>query len=500
MRAPERTLGRHHVSTTTEEPQVPAERVPLDQVMLAMDVVDTLRHQQQLVERELDDARQQAELIARIQGIYDAQGIEVSEETIAEGVRALRDDRFVYRPPERTWRVRLAEIYVERGKWTLRLLLVAALAVAGWLAWALPARAERRREIEVFQSRVESALERAEDLEARITRLSDDIAGARERSEGAGTAEPLQQAEAGLERGRAATGAALADLAPRPDAAAAVDGDAATVGRLVDAERKLDQARAELDAARVQVDGIVALAATRLEFAALERRIDGLELTDGERPPIDALRGEVRSMLDAGRGARAAARLGELRDALDAVLAAREARTALASRFARIRAALDAIPKTPDAAREVTAGLTAARSALDAGDSGRAARALDRLEELATTLELSYQLRIVSRPGTQSGVWRYPNGDRSKRNHYVIVEAIDAAGRTLRLPITSEEDGSTRTVKQFGVRVPERVYEQVKADKLDNGLIDAPLAGEKTRGALEPTWVLEVLPGRITRW
>ena len=35
----------------------------LDDVMLAMDVVDTLRHQEVLVARELDETRREAELI-----------------------------------------------------------------------------------------------------------------------------------------------------------------------------------------------------------------------------------------------------------------------------------------------------------------------------------------------------------------------------------------------------------------------------------------------------
>ena len=38
-------------------PETSGVKVPLDDVMIAMDVVDTLRHDERLVERELNDAR-----------------------------------------------------------------------------------------------------------------------------------------------------------------------------------------------------------------------------------------------------------------------------------------------------------------------------------------------------------------------------------------------------------------------------------------------------------
>ena len=62
-------------------------KIELNEIMLAMDVVDTLRHQQSLVDRELGaDDRDQA-LIAKVRKIYTDQGLEVSEEVIASGVR-----------------------------------------------------------------------------------------------------------------------------------------------------------------------------------------------------------------------------------------------------------------------------------------------------------------------------------------------------------------------------------------------------------------------------
>ncbi len=72
---------------------------PLDEVMLAMDVVDTLRHRQDLVTRELDGTAREGQLIERLREVYRQQGIEVPDHILKEGVSALAESRFVYDPP-----------------------------------------------------------------------------------------------------------------------------------------------------------------------------------------------------------------------------------------------------------------------------------------------------------------------------------------------------------------------------------------------------------------
>ena len=115
-------------------------------------------------------------------------------------------------------------------------------------------------------------------------------------------------------------------------------------------------------------------------------------------------------------------------------------------------------------------------------------------------VEASYEIRIVSRPGVQSGVWRYPENNRVARNHYIIVEAVDSSGRSLRLPIASEETGQTRVTAMWGLRVPESVYQSVRADKTDDGIIQNALVGRKAAGRLNPEFLVETTGGAITDW
>lgn len=102
-------------------------REPLEELMLAMDVVDTLRHSEGLVSRELNTEARRAALLERLRDIYQAQGITVSDAVLAQGVLALEEERFVYQRPARTPMVWLAELYCSRSRWGKPFLLALGL-------------------------------------------------------------------------------------------------------------------------------------------------------------------------------------------------------------------------------------------------------------------------------------------------------------------------------------------------------------------------------------
>ena len=106
----------------------------LDELMMSMDVVDTLRHEEDLVTRELDAARREADLMERLRRLYRGQGIEVPDRILAEGIKALKESRFAYTPPPSGLARTLATLWVERGQVARR---GAGLLVAGGLAWGI---------------------------------------------------------------------------------------------------------------------------------------------------------------------------------------------------------------------------------------------------------------------------------------------------------------------------------------------------------------------------
>ena len=143
---------------------------PLDDIMLAMDVVDTLRHREHLVARELSEETREAELIERLREIYRGQGIEVSDEILLEGVKALKENRFVYTPPAPGLNVTLAKLYVRRGRiGKIVAAAVVALALA-WGGWLIGYKWPQQRAAE------ELRIELTETLPQRIVELGEEIA------------------------------------------------------------------------------------------------------------------------------------------------------------------------------------------------------------------------------------------------------------------------------------------------------------------------------------
>ncbi len=302
---------------------------PLDDVMLAMDVVDNLRHADRLVERELGADERDAQMKERLRKLYAAQGIDVPEHILNEGVAALREDRFAYSPRHPGLARSLALVWVRRGKifkvFAICAGILAALAGGWYFAIKLPAErqvAEQAREIsETLPRQVQTELNR-------ILQVS-----------------------------------------------------------------KVDTAK--------------------------------------------------------------------------------------------------------DQARALAA---AADAALKAGDAPTARGKLAQLTDLRTQLEESYVLRIVSKSGQPSGVWRVPKVNPSGRNYYILVEALDDKGRPVTLNISSEEDNKTARTSVFGIRVDEQTFNRVRADKLDDGIIQNNRFAVKEVGALVPRYNFPTLGGTILEW
>ncbi|MCP4381551.1 MAG: hypothetical protein GY798_09075 [Hyphomicrobiales bacterium] len=306
----------------------PAPAPQLDEVMLAMDVVDTLRHQEKLVERELGQGERDETLKARLRRIYEGQGLEVSDRILDQGIRALKESRFVYTPPKPGFDTFMARLWVRRRPvgLTLGILLVVLALFVGW--------------------QISRSNQTAREAE-------------------------LQQIE-------------LTETLP---AALAAAGEATLAAS--------DDADATAWAEALIADGEVAAGAQ-----------DGAAM------------------------------------------------------------------------REVTAAL----------------------EDLRGELVRTYTLTIVSREGEDTGVFREPDVNEDARNYYIIVEAIDDSGNALSLPVVNEEDSRTETVSMWGIRVPERTFETVRADKGDDGIVQDNVLGLKERGTLKVDYLMDVRDGAITQW
>lgn len=308
--------------------QTAAKPQTLDELMLAMDVVDTIRHRELLVERELGQGERDTALRERLREIYKSQGIEVTDAIIDQGIKALRESRFVYTPPPPSFGRSLAMLWVYRGRIIGLILAIILTATAAWAGWHYGIVKPRERAVETAR------VELAEDLPKALQLAYDDA---------------LRESK--------------------------------------------------VDAARNKADEL---------------------FTDG-------------------------------------------------------------------------------RAALNKKDPAATRTAIEGLNTLRAQLAQTYQLRIVQSRDVNSGFYRIPDANQDARNYYVVVEAVAPGGKVLSLPIKNEETGKTETVARWGVRVSEDVYDTVREDATDDGIIQDREMGEKRRGELEPEYTVPV-EGMVTRW
>nr|MEC9421946.1 DUF6384 family protein [Pseudomonadota bacterium] len=301
---------------------------PLDDLMMAMDVVDTLRHEEGQVARELKTDERDAAMVERLRQVYASQGIDVPDHILKAGVEDLKRDRFVYSPPSAGFQRTLAMIYISRSTWSKWLAAVVAVVIVCIAAWYF------------------------------IVKL------------------PAQRAEADL-------------------------------------------------LARLQ-----ALPATYTELVG---RIDSLT----ENTEIEA-----------------------------------------------------------NAARLATDG----NLALSDGNNEAAFKAEADLRYLAGRLQEVFEVRIISREGVPTGVSRIPESNPDTENYYIVVEAVDADGKILERRIVSEESSEAELVDKWGQRVSETIYNAVRRDKMEDGIVQKGVLGQKRRGELDIKWRSGVQDGAITKW
>jgi hypothetical protein len=412
------------------------EKTEFDEVMLAMDVVDTLRHEQVLVERELaSDERDQA-LIEKVKRMYAAQGLEVSDEVIATGVAALKENRFTYQPPPRgsAW---LANLYVRRNRLAKCGALLAAALVGLFFfyqfAFVAPEIRQRQKEAKNVSAIISQQQDQLTILKQRLTSLK----------------QALNTAE------KSATASEVA------------------------AKRFLTEAGQQLNGAETRLDSLQKLALPQsISAGDLSQHGDAIKRRLQER---GELLKNVASQLDNAEAALN--NLGEL--------------PGLREKLASQRQSLLAASKEEAARVQTEKIYSDALADLNRGDVAGAQQESGAMQQLYERLVEEYEIRIVSRSGVPSGIRRTLPNRPGVQNYYLVVEAINPQGKRLPMPITSEENGKTYKVQQWGMRVDESLYDKVRRDKLDDGIIENNLFGIKERGYLTPRYLMPTTGGAI---
>jgi hypothetical protein len=256
----------------------------------------------------------------------------------------------------------------------------------------------------------------------------------------------------------------------------------AAPARLVQEQSRIEITETLPKALRQAHADVIAVAAGD---ANAKQRADAL-LADGERSLRDGDRDGIR---------KATAALAALRDQLRGAQSAGQS-------LRQVHTEVLAVAADSAGRDKANALLAEGERLARAGDKAGAAKATADLQALKSDLLREYTLTIVSRPSEPSLVRRRPprSANADARNHYVIVEAVAPDGTKLALPIRSEEDGSTKTVTKFGMRIPQAIYDAIAQDKRDDGIVQRNRFGVKRRGMLEVDYLMPFEGGYITSW
>jgi hypothetical protein len=271
--------------------------------------------------------------------------------------------------------------------------------------------------------------------------------------------------------------------------------------------RALTGKEAEFNQLATQVAQLVDhLHGLRTETQAIEQSWTAL---NGSNPPsalISRVAGYRREALATVRAFGPRDAVAALRLRIDRAV---EEYSSLQSLPAEINAVAErarSIAVDPKAIAQIADREKDARFAVDGGDLRKSKQTLEQLSALAEQLNQVYTVRIVNRANEYTRIW-YNNPNHTGKIYYVIVEAITAEEAVVPVAITSEQDGSTQTVRCWAERVDLRTYEQVGDDKKDDGVIENNLFAKKERGYLDPVYLIgdkakggEVGKGRLNQW
>ncbi|QVL20018.1 hypothetical protein KH389_05365 [Pseudomonas qingdaonensis] len=475
--------------------------VPLSEQLGAMAVVDQLRHQQMQVQEHLNLPQRRAEVAERIRTYYQAQGIAYDDALIEQGVRAFFARRLAFEAPEQTALQRLTtRLLLNRRKLMriLQLIVVALLAVQCTRVVNDTAKTSK------VQDNVRTAEYRSSDLSADLAQHQSRLDALQQAV--AQQPEPAATRMLGPLAERLTQVQTLLTHRPWPqlidsDNRDSVQQDLDTYERntqsaraqLRQADKGLNDVQAIIDArSRLQAvlhNPAFTAGAKRFGVMAQQARVADQAIGNADTQGIEVVDREV----------------GELESQLDRIQQVQP----LIRRLDEIEQQLPALRLPPNDLRVVRAQAAQVDKAIDALQARQASDHLSTLDSLLVFARQALELRVVDRYGVKSGVERCydqalcnQGGDSLQgKSWYLVVEAVDAAGNPISVPVTSSETGESRWASYFGVRVSQAEYLKVKEDKLSDGHIDDLAMGSKPANMLSLKFNQRVAkPDMILDW
>lgn len=464
-----------------------------EEKLLTIDLVDGLRREQERLDLALSDAGRMQELRAEIQNYYAQAGITVSDALIDQAIEERQAQRFAFKAPDLGPLGHVfASSYVHRGKVATVAVLVALAGFSGWYVDRSYDAYQAGQALAAYRTGLQQQLNDIESSASAINALPETLP-AIESPLIPALPNWLVDLQTSYQQARLSLADAnvCQNLALPPDLTLDWSGES----ELASCHGNLANVRTATTRAQQLVNEHRQLNTAVTAYGLLQQRLEA----------TPALL-EWKAIADTNAAAQSATSAGSTREQF--ITTATAASTAAEQLSSSINAHGSATACLNGAIGEASAADSGPLNDLlatgTAFKQGTSVAGLGEWATLATnTCEFfnsALTLRIVNERGVDTGTWRFYDGNRNARSYYIIVDALTRGSTAGNALFESAEDQQSYRQGRFGVRVSERVFERIRRDKEDDGIIRNSTIGEKPADSLQ--WQLDdgFEPSFIAEW
>ncbi|MBM5459110.1 hypothetical protein H8F21_16195 [Pseudomonas sp. P66] len=452
-----------------------------------MAIIDDLRHRQLLVNDHLDLHQRRDELSLRLRLFYTGQGIEATDELIERGVREHFSKRLAYEAPKLGLTGRLVFKLVSNRKVVLRRigLGVFVCVVAGTVWTGLKAG--------YLHLQVASVESLADEAALGVTGLRTEAARQREMVSSLTSTHTPGDVPA--------VGPLLADVQQRLEEVAKLLTfrlpDQIDQSNYVETEATINGYNANFRYAKnllwrnrealVAASGIFEATQSFRQLIASQSYKDGVS----RYPSLAAKASEAEQALlnaEADGGKEALIKIDQLRSFLNNLLDM----DVLGNKITALDAAYKRMGLSRNDQMIIASMVNSTRNAIKDMDLDKAKETVDMLAGMVPYAEQELSIDIVSTGN--SGIQRTYHAGRGQVGNgevgtstYAIVQATDAGGNVVRVPVNDAFTQGRKLASQFGVRISGEEFQRLTKDKAD-GQVDDGHIGDKPRNSLTIDW------------
>ncbi|MBI2044596.1 hypothetical protein HYT23_00905 [Candidatus Pacearchaeota archaeon] len=452
----------------------------LGEFMSMMDVVDIERRQDQAVQEQLTIDERKLAIKTQLRKTYEEMGVNATDSQLDSAIEDHYSKKWSFTSSAGGLGAKLVNMYINRG-WIAKKIILPTLVAAGFIAGvyggvkAIQHSAEVRRE-QAVEVRIEQAYNTSKELERKIAETSSSH-----------FITQLPQNEKNTLEDKTLSARRKLDYTRPFFTEFSIDGQAdklVTLDNYAQADEKLKSTMPILEDAEVDVNSAKGIIQRQEQFVLTDNGLENLmaqvETCNSPKP----LKEKATSAYEAGKSSIANRELDAARGAqtnLITILNDCNDFGNLKQEFSKlynsaINAAVErlAIDETEDLNER-------AKSYVQVADVGSLRKAVSEIGEINTTLIQEYVIEVVNRSGIRSGLWRRSNDnpprnsddtDSQGKRFYLVCQAVEKDGDVVSLKLKNIEDQRVESVSMFGVGVPHEVYLRIKADKIDNWLVD----------------------------